>query len=729
MGQAAIAARFISPATLFLAVLLFVLSVQGVGVYALTQQPWTGIRAYSNNTDTLDIASITANSPAAGKLAVGDGLLGLQTEQGMLKLTPLLNGYPPLSPATFAEQDRFYQWQESLHKAFTYGTGLNILTTSGKTVNIQPKPYTPITAIPWIFWLLCLSNLISPLVGMLVWTYRPQQLASLFLLLHSLLYYVFAVGGAVVIASEFHLDPVTLRYDLLAQIIGINFAAVLILVLLCYVPKPLVRGLWLFWLIMGVTALSTASYQFRWVESPVHIFYMQYPILYLIALVVIALQIRNTRHQPVERASLLVMSVAFMLPNAIIIALHVIPILRGLPPIAGNITALLLFNLMAIGLAVGILRYRLFDIEFWWIKSMLWILGGIMVAGIDIGLTSLLHTPDRYALGISVIIAGFLYFPLRQWLLGKFIPLEQQGLQEFLPAFSTRMADATSKESFEQRWEEALRQRYSPIHLETLPQQLAAPTLSESGLHLLVPSLGNQHAYRLSGKQRAARLFNNSDVKNTASLLAIARMAANASEMRQQAILGERRRIMSDLHDSVGAKLLTLTHKLPDPEHKAAAKDALTTLRDTIRLSTRTTPLKLEEHIADWRAEVAERTETAGIAMEWRQQGDMGQYQLTPRQVLELTQILREAVSNAIRHASPSKLLILFDIQLGELRIDLINDGEITPPDTWQPGTGIRTIRERSAKLGGKASFIAKHQPFAHVRVTLRIPLGQENRQ
>lgn len=720
MAWAKPAALLFNPASLLLAVLLFATACMGTGLCLLMQQPWTGIRA-SVTDGILSVKSVDVGSPTSGKLVAGETLAGLQVDGELIKLNPLLNSYPPLSPATFRQQEDFYRQQQALHDAFTDDTGTAFVTTTGKTISLLPTAHTPLSAIPWVFWLLCLVSLISPLVGALVWAYRPYQKESLFLLLHSLFYYVFAVAGAVVIGSEFHLAPDTLRQNLLAQVIGINFAAALILVILCYVPKPMARGLWLFWLIMGITALSTANYHYRWFETPGHIFYMQYPFVYLIGISIIALQIRRTRGQPVERASLLVLAVSFMLPNAIIIALHVFPILQGTPPIVGNISALLLFDLMAVGLAVGILRYRLFDIEFWWLKSMLWVLGGCLVAAIDLGIISLFQIPGQYALAVSVILAGFLYFPLRQWLLGKIIPLERQGLQHYLPIFSASMSDASSKESFEQHWQAFLQQHFAPLHLEVQAVQIDASSLSDNGMHLFVPSLGNRHSYRLSGKQRAARLFNKADVKHTESLLTVARMASNASETRQRAVLEERQRIMSDLHDSVGAQLMTLMHKLPDPEHKQAARLSLMTLRDTIRLSQKTSPLKLVDHVADWRTEIAERTEAAGVELVW-QQGELNGYMLSAKQVLELTQVIREAVSNALKHAQPEVLEIGISVTDGKLHVGIMNDGQVSPPSTWRAGTGLNTMKKRVHGLNGDIQFRLAALPKTKMQVLLCIP-------
>lgn len=130
-----------------------------------------------------------------------------------------------------------------------------------------------------------------------------------------------------------------------------------------------------------------------------------------------------------------------------------------------------------------------------------------------------------------------------------------------------------------------MNEKFKPLNIYTIQQTDCKVVLVDNGLVLRVPNLIGTSAYLLSGKQMAARLFNKADIKNVNSLLAIIRLAHNASNIREHAVLEERRRIMHDLHDTVGAQLLTLTYKLSNPENRLQVKQALTTLRDTIRLS------------------------------------------------------------------------------------------------------------------------------------------------
>ena len=72
----------------------------------------------------------------------------------------------------------------------------------------------------------------------------------------------------------------------------------------------------------------------------------------------------------------------------------------------------------------------------------------------------------------------------------------------------------------------------------------------------------------------------------------------------------ERRRIASDLHDDLGAKLLTIVHTSDSARIPQLAREAL----DEMRLSVRGLagkPVRLDEALADWRAEVMTRLQQA----------------------------------------------------------------------------------------------------------------------
>lgn len=174
---------------------------------------------------------------------------------------------------------------------------------------------------------------------------------------------------------------------------------------------------------------------------------------------------------------------------------------------------------------------------------------------------------------------------------------------------------------------------------------------------------------------------------------------------------------MRDLHDDVGAKLLTLTHRCKNPENADTARSALMDLRETIHdLGKQGTTVPLAHVLADLRAEMQERTEAANIELQWSQPDPLTEnnYTLGFRQRINLVRILREALSNAIRHTGVTKIHIDFFIGDDELRVILCNNGLVEEIAGWTSGTGMRNMRKRAEELDGKIEWT---QPPANGKV------------
>ncbi|MEB4591144.1 hypothetical protein VSS37_09160 [Candidatus Thiothrix sp. Deng01] len=713
----------LTPANSFILALLFIVLLETLVLNAKLQQPWTGIQLKATN-DSLVVTAVAANSPLAGRIKPGEHLRSLDTPNDSIPLPRLLRVLP-LSIPTYHDLDALLDLQARLHTAFLSNATLTLTTDTGRRLAFTPHQRTRLQDIPAVFWWILLANITALLLGVIVWVCKPYTLEASCLLLASVSHYVAESVFRLSASQEFYLPPQWT--SVFAGLEGGSFYLFMasLFLILCYYPNRAAPH-WLLLLAPVVTVLLALNYCLRWWEIPIHIYILPiFPIIFYSTWLFYKQWVLSIGN-PVSRATVLLLQLSALLPAWLIILTHAIPVMLGDVPLLGDVaTRIFLVGIFA-GWAVGILRFRLFDIEYWWLKSLLWIAGGSLLVALDVVLVTVFQASAPYALGTSVILSGFLYLPLRQWLLDKIMPLERRSLQDYLPVFSASMAKATSQKSFEQHWEKFLLQHFAPLHLEAWDEQRETSNLSDDGLHLYVPSLGNRHSFRLSGKQQASRLFNQSDVKNTESLLTVARMAINASETRQRAVLEERQRIMSDLHDSVGAQLMTLMHKLPDPEHKQAARLTLMALRDTIRLSQKTCPLKLVDHVADWRTEIAERTEAAGVELVW-QQGDLDSYLLNAKQVLELTQVIREAVSNALKHAQPEVLEIGVSVKDGKLHVCIMNDGRVSLPSTWRAGTGLNTMKKRMHGVNGDIQFRLATLPTTKMQVLLSLPLLKQS--
>ncbi len=158
----------------------------------------------------------------------------------------------------------------------------------------------------------------------------------------------------------------------------------------------------------------------------------------------------------------------------------------------------------------------------------------------------------------------------------------------------------------------------------------------------------------------------------------------------------ERLRLADDLHDILGHALEVVAFKselaarlqtvdadrarTEMEEVQRVARESLIEVRAMVR-ETRSTDLVTE--LAGARAVL----QSAGIALVVR--GDPATVGPTARNVLG--RVLREAMTNVLRHAEPSHCTIEIEVADGDARLRVVNDGTL-PADGAQAGTGLAAL-------------------------------------
>ncbi len=657
----------------------------------------------------LQIVSVTDDSPAFGRLLPGQILTGIRVGKNSAPLSILVRTKPS-EIARRSVHDAYIALQGRLFELIQSERPLLFMTSAGQEISVLAANKTPVSAIPGLFWFLFMIGLAGIVSATLVCLYRPDVPGAWLLLGATFSSFSLHTVFAIIAAKEIAFPAATMEWLTLAELVLIHVFVMFLFSILASYPYRLLSGEILAGY-AGVNALLVAAYYFRWFEIPVHQFYFPFILPFLISIGLSHWQWKRSHQQALNRAAVLLMQLSVLVPSALAVLLYILPLMLQQPPIMDAISLRLVEVSLFIGCAMAILQFRLFVVEYWWFKSWLWLLGGAIVILLDMLLFGLLQIPQVYALGLSVVLAGFMYFPLQQWLMGKLMPLDARSLQDFLPSFSAAMANAAAPAEFEQSWQTVLRARFSPANLSDLSAQtgtVPAPQLSGNGLHLQVPALGMNRTYQLTGKQTASRLFNKTDVQTVSALLAIARLAYAASESREQAVLAERKRLLHDLHKTVGQQIQTLAARLPDAQQRKAAEATLQVLDETVRFALPGASLRLVDHLAEWQAETAQRVHLAGAELSWLADYTLAQQELSLRQLLEIAQFVREAVSNALKHASPARLVVSFLRQERVLQIRIDNDGDISPPRHWQPGTGMKSMEARINALNGELQI--RHQ-------------------
>jgi two-component system, NarL family, sensor histidine kinase DesK len=178
-------------------------------------------------------------------------------------------------------------------------------------------------------------------------------------------------------------------------------------------------------------------------------------------------------------------------------------------------------------------------------------------------------------------------------------------------------------------------------------------------------------------------------------------------EIEQLAKTAERERIARDLHDILGHSLSLIVLKselarrlletqparaaLEIAEIEVAARQALGEVRKTI------TGYR-SEGFASELTRAAEVLETAGVRLHKPAKAPY----LTPRHEATLSLVLREAVTNIVRHAGASECSIELSTAEHKTQLVIADDGR---GDIRQEGNGLRGMRERVRELGGSLSL------------------------
>jgi signal transduction histidine kinase len=187
----------------------------------------------------------------------------------------------------------------------------------------------------------------------------------------------------------------------------------------------------------------------------------------------------------------------------------------------------------------------------------------------------------------------------------------------------------------------------------------------------------------------------------------------------------ERKRIAADLHDDLGAKLLTIVHTSDNDRISTLAREALEEMRLSVRGLTGK-PMVLSDALADWRAEVVSRLGQAGIECEWRNPHDIIEEPLSSRTYVQTTRILREAVSNVIKHSGASHVVISAEVHLDlhDFVLVIQDNGKGIPMELdgrLDRGHGMTSMKHRAKQLSGQC--LVESGPGFGTVIRLTLPL------
>jgi signal transduction histidine kinase len=272
----------------------------------------------------------------------------------------------------------------------------------------------------------------------------------------------------------------------------------------------------------------------------------------------------------------------------------------------------------------------------------------------------------------------------------------------------------------------------------------ARGAMSQIGPAVVFPlgAPGNVRGVLTVGRRHGALPFPQAQADVVASFAAQAgvalELAASRAEAERLSLYQDRDRIARDLHDLVIQRLyatgMSLEGTMPmitRPEVASRITNAVDAMDETIK-DIRATIFALQAHDAagqpylrgDIVGLVEEMTPMFGFAPSLRLGAGLGA-PVSPELAGQVLAALREALSNAARHADASGVDVTVDVAPdGMLTVLVIDDGAGIPAGAHR--SGLRNLAERAENLGGelRLSPADPTAPTPGTRLEWRVPRG-----
>ncbi len=187
----------------------------------------------------------------------------------------------------------------------------------------------------------------------------------------------------------------------------------------------------------------------------------------------------------------------------------------------------------------------------------------------------------------------------------------------------------------------------------------------------------------------------------------------------EQAAEKERLKIYRDLHDDVGSRLLSIVHADSGNKLGNMARAALESLRQAVSKAN-TPDQPLASLLRDIREETELRLTGSGHTVSWHQQ-DMPDVIVASDIAFNVNRIMKEVVSNIIRHAHASEVHVVIVRQHQALRVTVTDNGRGFLPGA-SDGNGLGNIRSRSAEIG---ATVTTDSSTLGTRISLSLPLWE----
>lgn len=670
-------------------------------LFLASKHPDLGFSAAAT-TNSLIISSVNLRSSPTQVLRVGDELLTVGNSDNAIKLTAFDGTAEPDTLTSFTEYRRFLQRQSEIWSIIA---SPEIRLTIRRDAQLHELVITPTASrtlkqLPALFWYQVFCGSLIMLIGIATWCYAHASEGTRLLAFAGTAIALAIFTSAIYTTRQLALPPTEFLYLSRANQLGSLLFAGFGIAMLCYYPNTLSR--------YRMDIFLPASAALVYVLNHAQIIdnvntLLRYPLLAFFGLSIYFAygQWRSTFRHPVQRARLKWFFYASFTGTAFFLLLTAVPPLVSSKPIIPQQYGWGLLAACYIGIAIGVLRFQLFDLDRWVLHGWIWFFCGIAMVIVDAVLVIWLRLESTLSLLITVTITGWFYFPLRQRLLSHMQP-RPAAMHRLLPTIMSKSLGQMGHEAIDPIWPPTLAQIYEPLRLEQCSGRLENACIVDNGLGLHIPGLNDACHFQLSFAHHGQRLFTADDLTTAATLHQFFSYAKRYQQAHSDGMAAERKRLSADLHDDLGNQLLSLLYQTKEPVTATMTRTALLTLRMVMQ-DLQHSSATLAEAAQVWQEQLNGLLLHEQVSVKLSMDSTLDTQVITAPVRSQLSRIIRELVINGQRHAKAKHISLTLTRQAQYLRIDYRDDGIGLMEETLsaKSGMGLKNIQYRCANLQG----------------------------
>jgi signal transduction histidine kinase len=565
----------------------------------------------------------------------------------------------------------------------------------------------------------CLATgAIAALLSAWIFALRPRGAAVGLFAVSGLATYGFCLGAAA-FNLPLELTPSQAWAAAVVNVVAASGFGLAMIALLAIYPRPLPGHRWIIAAACLVFPAWTLACWFPPFEPFVEVHRITLAEMVVILLLAAA-QVRHTRRTPVEHAIALWLGASITIGAGSFIALVALPSAVRREALIPEQYGFAFFIIIYVALAVALLRYRVFGLGRWAFQLLFLAAAVLGVLAVDAAIVLWLALDPARATGFALMLVALAYLPARGWLWERLVARPQPSEAMLFRALAG-VALAPTPASRAQAWERLLTDTFAPLQITpAAAERVQAAAIIDEGRSLAVPATDGLPAALLHDRDRARALFTPADAAMVEEMRGLIAYLGEARSAYDRGVTSERTRIAQDIHDNIGAQLLTALHAPGGERKNELIRETIGDLRDVIRNADAESQ-SLEALLADLRIETADRVELAGLTLQWHGDDPPTDAQL-PRDALRaLRALVREAVSNALRHAEAGCITITVTFDAQGLALRIVDDGKGFDPALVREGHGLGNMRGRIAQVGGSFALVTSADG---TRISATLPLA-----